>query len=133
MSTDLKADQEAIRNIVQRWFEAENRKDVEATMGFMSKDVVLQAPNMPQIEGEKAVRDFFAAFFGSLISVSGGTNRVVISESGDMAYGIGPNRIVMEGQNGRIEDEGKWFIAWMKLGGEWKAVAASFSSDEPAD
>ena len=133
MTTDIGAEERTIRDMVQRWFEAETRKDVGATVGFMSEDVVLQAPNMAQIDGRKAATDFFRAFFDALVSIDGSAAKVEISEAGDFAYGLGPNRTVMAGPDGSMEDRGKWLIVWKKVDGEWKAVAGSFTSDGPVE
>ena len=131
MTTDIGAEEREIRDTVERWFEAETRKDVEATMGFMAEDVVLQAPNMAQIDGRKAATDFFRTFFDVLVSVDGSAAKVEVSEAGDFAYGLGPNRTVIAGPDGSMEERGKWLIVWKKVDGEWKAVAASSTSDGP--
>ena len=126
--------EQQIRQIVEDWFDAESRRDLDATMGFIAKDAVLQAPGLPQIQGEGAIRDFFVAFFGLPFASTGGeTERVDVSESGDMAYGLGPNRVVTKGPDGRdVTEVGKWFIVWRKQRGSWKAVAASWSGDGAA-
>ncbi len=131
MTREQQAEEQKIRQIVDRWFEAENRKDIEVTMAFMADDCALQLPGTPQIKGSKAIRGFFAMLFPSLVSTGGGTWKVDVSGSCDIAYGIGPNRVVTEGSSGRVESVGKWFIVWKKLDNQWKAVAASFSSDGP--
>ena len=132
MAVDLKAEEDAIRQLNQRWFEAEQRKDLEATMSFIAVDAVMQVPNMPQLEGWEAIRNFYIDFFQVLISVTGGPKRIVVSAAGDLAYDIGTTRAVLEGPDGRVEDDGKYLVVWRRLNGEWKGVAFSFSSDKPS-
>ena len=133
MNPALAVEQKRLRDIVDRWFEAESHRDLDGTMQFIAKDAVFQPPNASQLEGEQAIRAFFTAFFPSLIAVRGDTHKIVVSASGDMAWGVGPNMMALQGANGRIEICGKWFIAWAKRDGEWKAVAASFSADSSPD
>lgn len=130
-SAEQKTVEQVIRQIVDRWFDAENRRDLDGTMEFVSEDLVLQPPDHPPVEGRSAFRAFMAQLFESQVSVGGGTWKVEVSESSDMAYGIGPNWIVLRGPAGEVRGTGKWFIVWKKQGSEWKAVAMSYSGDAP--
>jgi ketosteroid isomerase-like protein len=128
-TVDVEAEKQAIREIVQKSFEAEQQKDIDGTISCYAENVVCQPPNMPQFEGLEAFRNFYTEFFKILVSIEGGSTKVVISESGDMAWDYGWNRGVYEGS---IEDEGKYLAVWKKINGEWKVVAISYSSDKPA-
>ena len=70
-------------------------------------------------------------FFKILISIEVGSKEVFISETGDIAWDYGWNRIVYKGPNGSIEDEGKYLAVWNNINGEWKIVAISANSDLP--
>ncbi len=52
------SEEQQIRQSTQEWFDAENRKDLETIMQFVSEDIVLQVPGMPVIEGKEAMRTF---------------------------------------------------------------------------
>jgi ketosteroid isomerase-like protein len=128
-AVDLEAEEQQIRQLAQDWFEAENRKDLDAIMEFVAERVVVQVPGVPIIEGKAAMRDFMAPVLESLVSITGGPMTVVVSEGGDMAYQFGTGLGVFEGPEGQFEDPQKYLFAWQKIDGEWKAVAGSFSSD----
>jgi ketosteroid isomerase-like protein len=133
-AVDVEAEKQEIRDMLKKGFETENQKDVEAVMslGFMADDIVIQAPNMPQLKGLEAARNFYTEFFKILVSIEGGPTEIIISESGDMAWDYGWNRAVYEGPDGLTEDKGKYLEVWKKIDGKWKIVAVSFSSDKPA-
>ena len=128
---DFEAEKQVIRETVKEGFEAEQRKDLDAIVNYFAENVIVQGPNMPQIKGRAALRDFYTEFFKVLISIEGGTTDIFISESGDMAWDYGWNREEYKGPDGPIQDEGKYLEIWKKINNEWKVVAISFSSDKP--
>ena len=129
---DLEAEEEQIQQLNQQWYEAENRKDLDTIMQrFLAEDCILHVPGIGPLEGHESIRAFMAAFFESLVSVSGGPTQIVVSASGDLAYDWGATHAVLEGPEGRVDDEQKYLIVWQKIDGEWKAVAGSFSSNLP--
>jgi len=131
-AVDLQAEEEQIRQLNQQWYAAENRKDLDAIMQqFLADDCVLHAPGIGPLEGHEAIRAFMEVFFQSLVSVSGGPTQIVVSASGDLAYDWGTTQVVLEGPEGRVDDEQKYLIVWQKIDGGWKAVAGSFSSNLP--
>ena len=130
---DIEAEKQAISDKIKTGFEVEQQKDVDALMelGFFAEDVIVQGPNMPQIKGLEAIRNFYTEFFKILVSIEGGSTEIIISEAGDMAWDYGWNRSVYKGPDGPIEDEGKYLEVFKKINGEWRCVAISFSSDKP--
>jgi uncharacterized protein (TIGR02246 family) len=129
---DLQAEKEQIRQLNQQWYAAENRKDLDAIMQqFLAEECILQVPGIEPLEGHEAIRTFMEVFFQSLVSVSGEPTQIVVSASGDLAYDWGATHAVLEGPEGRVDDEQKYLIVWQKVDGEWKAVAGSFSSNLP--
>ena len=131
-TVDIEAEEQAIREIAQKAFEAERQKDINAVLSVYAENVVVQPPNMPQIEGVEALRNFYTEFLKILVSIEGSPTKVTISEAGDMAWNYTRNRAVYESPEGHIEDEGKALSVWQKINGEWKVVAISYSSDKPA-
>ena len=130
-AVDIEAEKQVIIQLNQQWFEAENRKDLEATMSNAAEGIIIQSQDMPQFEGLAALRNFYTEFFKILVSIEGGSTNVVISESGDMAWDYGWNRNVIEGPEGPIEGEAKYLGVWQKIDGKWKAVAISFNGNKP--
>ena len=57
---------------------------------------------------------------------------IEVAKSGEIAYDIGPWKVVLDGDAGSFELYGKSTIIWRKLNGEWKVVLMSFSMDAPA-
>jgi ketosteroid isomerase-like protein len=125
---DVEAEKQAIREIVQKSFEAEQQKDIDASMSLYAENAIFQPPNAPQFEGLETLRNFLTDLFKILVSIEGGSTKVAISESGDMAWDYGWNRSVYEGA---IEEEWKYLAVWKKINGEWKIVAISYSSNKP--
>lgn len=130
----IEAEKQVIRDMMETVIEAEQQKDVDALMelGFYAEDVIVQCPNMPQIKGLEAIPNFYTEFFKILVTIEGGSSEIIISEAGDMAWVYGWYRSVYKGPDGPIEDEGKYLDIFKKINGEWKCVAASFSSDKSA-
>jgi len=124
-------DERAIREIAQRIFEAERKKDLDAVMRHYADDAIAQIPNMQQLEGREALRKWYEGFLKAVVEIEGGPRKVIISKAGDMAYAIGANRSVIEGPAGPIKDEGKVMSVWRKTDGEWEIVAISASSNMP--
>lgn len=127
---DVEAEEQTIERLRGEWLEAENRKDVEATMAFMSDDVILHVANIPQFLGKDALREPFSDYIRNrLISTDSWSSRIDVSSSGDMAYDIGTSLAKVRGQEGPIEVKQKYLNIWKKTGGDWKCVASSWSED----
>ena len=57
---------------------------------------------------------------------------VMTKPSGDMAYDIGWNLFIFQGDDSNIEVKGKYLAVMNKINGKWKISALSFSNDQPA-
>ena len=88
-------------------------------------------PNVPEIQGKKAAREFYNQFLPVLVSTKGGLRKIEVSSSGDMAFVSGYHLTTTKGPEGPIEDEGKFLGVYKKIDGAWKCVAVSISSDKP--
>jgi len=134
IAIDIEAEKQAIKNMVSKAFEVEKQKDVDAIMDmdYFTEDTILQGPNMPQMKGLEAVRNFYTEFFKILESIDGGSTEIIVSNYGDMACDYGWNRTIYKGPDGLFEDEGKYLQVLKKINEKWKCVAISFSSDKSA-
>lgn len=127
---NLKAEVKTIERLREDWLEAENRKDVEATMEFMHDDIILHVANIPQFLGKDALKGPFSDYIKNrLISTDSISSRIEVSSSGDMAYDIGTSLARVKGQEGPVEVRQKYLIVWKMIDGEWKCVASSWSED----
>ena len=135
LTIDIDAEKKAIKELVKNAFEVEKHKDVDEIMAldYFTEDTVAQGPNMPQIKGLEALRNFYTEFFKILETIDGGSTEIIISESGDMACEYGWNRTVYKRPDGLFEDEGKYLQVLKKINNKWKCMAISFSSDKPSN
>jgi ketosteroid isomerase-like protein len=130
-SVDLQAEEAAIRELSKRDLEAYNNKDIEAVLSHLAEDHVAHEPNRPPYVGREAQRPGLEGFFEILVSENWEITKIEISASGDLAYVLGSYQLVFEGDEGQIEDEGKYLSVVKKINGEWKYVALSVSSNKP--
>jgi len=131
---DFEAEEQAIHQLNTDWFAAEARRDMEATLSFMTSDVINQPEGAPTTVGLDATRTFYEGFFElPYADLERLPRTVVVAASGDLAYDIGPFNVVFESESesGSTKSPAKSMIIWRKFDGEWKAVAVSFSSDSP--
>jgi ketosteroid isomerase-like protein len=134
---DLAAEESAVRELIVRAFEAERevfagRESLESVLQFYAAGAVGQAANMPELQGLDALREYYTEYFSLLmVTVEGGSNQTFVASSGDLAFDIGWNRMVLNGPEGPVEDIGKYLCVLRKVEGEWKIVAISSSSDSP--
>jgi ketosteroid isomerase-like protein len=109
---------------------ANNRDAAALTSAFYADDAVLLPPNSPIVRGAAAIQAFWQAFLDQ-----GVTDAVIetvdLSESGDLAYGIGSYSYAVPSAG--VTDTGKFLIVLgRQADGAWKAIADQFNSDRPA-
>ncbi len=60
------------------------------------------------------------------------TNKVIeVSNSGDLAYTRGTQRLDYITLDGTVEEVSKWIAIWKKIDGEWKAIVVIGNQDNP--
>jgi ketosteroid isomerase-like protein len=57
---------------------------------------------------------------------------IKVAHSGDLAYEIGTYSLSYDGDQGRVQDMGKYLVVWEKVDGDWKAMVDTDNSDLPA-
>jgi ketosteroid isomerase-like protein len=123
-------DGQAIPLRFHEWADLEVTGDLDAWAEFLSEDVELLPPGEPSIRGMEKVREYAAAFFELPISVmKPEEQRVIVSESGDLAVNFGNLRMVLENPEGATELDLKCLAVWRRIGGEWRIVANTWSSN----
>lgn len=113
---------------------AENARDFATSLTFYAPDAVIQAPNMPTLNGHAAIREMYAQFTqpGAPPVQGAFTTRVLsLATSGDLAWEWGTASSTVTTPAGPVVGLSKQLIVWKKIDGEWLIAAMSWSSDEP--
>ena len=128
---DIEAEKKKIWEANQDWYRLENENKVDEIFEkYVSDDLILQVPGMPQFVGREASYAFMKPFIEDvLISIDGKSAQLEVSASGELAYDLGNSTAMVNSPDGPVEDKQKYLIIWKKIDGKWKAVAGSFSSD----
>ena len=131
---DIAAEEEAVLKVMEMTSDAEKRQDAAAAVKFFTDDVIVQAPDMPQIQGTQALYDLYTEFMFKMpyTSFDSKSTETIVAPSGDMAYDVGWNLFIFEGPRGNIEVKGTYLAVMEKINGEWKIAAIAFSNDQPA-
>lgn len=130
---DLAAEEKAIRDLDAQWASAVAAKDTARIAQLYATDGLYMAPNMQALGGRAGAQKGWGAMFalpGAALTF--GPTRIVVAESGDMAYDIGTYTFSMNGRNGPVEEKGKYLVVWKKQDGQWKVAADMFNNDGPA-
>jgi ketosteroid isomerase-like protein len=121
-----------ISSITEEWFAAETRRDMEASLSFMSSDVVIHTEGAPPIVGREAARSLYEEFFKiPFVELECLPREIKIAESGEMAYDVGPFNFVFDGDNGPMRTPAKSLLIWKKADEEWVCVALAFTGSAP--
>jgi uncharacterized protein (TIGR02246 family) len=132
---DLKAEEAKILETDAAYMKAVQAKDAAAAAGVFAEDGASNAPGMPRSEGRAAVAKELEEYFKQpRLSISWKNSKVVISESGDLAYTTGTSETTKPDAKGKpVLEKGKFVTVWKKqAGGSWKVVEDIFNPDGPA-
>ncbi len=127
---DIAAEEAIVRQRTLAWAAAEATNNVDSTLSYMWEDVVMQPPNVPQVQGHEAARELYESVrFVSLDIV--GPLTVRVASSGDLAAVwadltyelelVGPGRMVV--------DTAKFVAVWEKRDGVWKVIENTWNSN----
>jgi ketosteroid isomerase-like protein len=114
------------------FFAAMADRDADRLAGLFANDAVLHVANMPPVEGQAAVREFYGNLFGFLIGSRATPGATYMSASGDMAYGTGSTANEFRGLDGAVTYRGKYVLVWRREAGDWRVALYAISSDQPA-
>ena len=126
-------DEKIIREIDAAWSQALQNKDLDKVMSNYADQASFLPPDEPIVEGKGNIRKWFA----NRVAVPGYSatfypTRIVVSQSGDMAYELGKFRVVLDDESGKpVVHVGKHLVTWEKRGGQWKVTAESINRDAP--
>ena len=120
----------ALRKTTQDWALACNTKQLDDLVDLYLPDATVLRPNVPQVRGAAAIREFF---FGLL---DAGMSEVEMDPQraelfGDYGYETGRCKSLVPSAVGkRREERGKYLVLLNRqANGDWKIVADSWSSD----
>jgi ketosteroid isomerase-like protein len=129
------ADEAAVRQTDEDWNKAAQSKQVDAWVSFYSDDAVILPPN----DVKSADKEHIRKVIGDLlalpdVTLSFAAQKVVVAQSGDLAYTQGAYDLTYNDAHGKAAAEhGKTVEIWKKQSdGKWKCTADMWSSDAPA-
>ena len=119
--TDPKAE---ILRLDAEWSAVAGSGDLERTLAYWSDDAMLLPPGSPALVGKDAIRAYVAESLRIPgFRISWKTNDVTAAASGDLAYGVGTNRVSFTGPDGkRVTVEGNAVTVWRKDAAGWKCI-----------
>ena len=127
-SVDVDAEKQSISTRTEEWFAVEARRDMEASLSFMTPDVIIHTEGSPAIVGLDAARTLYEEFFKiPFVDLEFLPRSIEIAESGELAYDVGPFNFVFEGDDIPEKTPAKSLLIWKKVDGQWKNVALSFT------
>ena len=130
---DMAADEAAIAATNARWLELVAAGDAAGTAALYTEDGRIMPSGQPEAQGREAIAAVWSGLFGLPgFSLTFATTTLVIADSGDMAYDVGTYALGFDGEAGRVEDKGKYVVAWRKVGDAWQVAADIFNSDGPS-
>jgi uncharacterized protein (TIGR02246 family) len=131
---DTATEEKVIRDLDKKWVAAVAATDTMSVGNMYAEDGEFLPQGAPRVSGRAAVRSAWNQLFKAPgLSLTFEPTNVVVSRAGDIAYETGSYKLGMNGPKGqRIEDVGKFVVAWKKVNGEWKVQYDIFNSDKSA-
>ncbi|MBA2564624.1 MAG: nuclear transport factor 2 family protein [Gemmatimonadetes bacterium] len=128
---DPRQAEQAIAEQNRIWLEGMESKNALAIANLFAEDG-LGIYDGERFEGRDAIlRDQEESFTRPNATGTFKSDRIVISESGDMAYDLGTYSGGYDGPDGRVENSGQYLTVWRKIGDEWKVAVDATSGEAP--
>ncbi len=119
-------EEQQIRKLTQQWLEVESNKDLDSSLTFIAEEGVYLPNDWPTLHGHQEISKFLqAAFDLPMGKISGGTEKIEVSASGDMAYEFGRTEVPFHFPDRDTVFKTHYIVVWKKINGHWKAVATS--------
>jgi len=141
---DVATEERVIRDLDKKWVQAVAAKDTTAIANTYAEDANFLAPGAPRASGRAAVRQAWVGLVKAPnLVLTFEPTKITIASSADIAYETGsyhlgydvaPKGKRVKGKavkSRRVEDTGKYVVAWKKVNGEWKVQYDIFNSDKP--
>lgn len=132
-TVDRSAEEAALRAADLAWSEVAGRKDLDAIVSYMAADGETLGPNEPAARTPAAIRASWSNLIGlPNVALRWQPLRVQVAESGEIGFTSGTYTLSFTGADGKpVNDKGKYLEVWKKVGGQWKCLMDSYSSDLP--
>lgn len=133
-AVDRAAAEAALKEADLAWAAAAAKRDVDATVAFMTDDGVTLSPNVPAAQGKDAIRKEWQGLLGLKDgTISWAPATVQVAESGEIGYTTGTWKLTWTDEKlGKVEDHGKYLEVWKNVDGKWKCQWDMYSSDQAA-
>src|SRR5438309_5769524 len=140
---DVATEERVIRDLDKKWVQAVAAKDTAAIANVYAVDAEFLAPGAPRAGGRAAVRQAWVGLLKAPnLVLTFEPTKITIASSADIAYETGSYRLGYDlpkpkrvkgrvAKSRRVEDTGKYVVAWKKVNGEWKVQYDIFNSDKP--
>jgi uncharacterized protein (TIGR02246 family) len=130
---DLKADEQAIRDISKKWLEFEKKNDMAGIASLFADDGTLYRVGYETATGMDAIKKQLTKMQqeNPKEEADFSTERVDVASSGDMAVEYGRYSAKNMGPDGKDSDQGKYVTIYRKINGVWKVAADLSSSTKP--
>jgi len=129
-NVNLAAEETAIRTTDANWLAAATGHDLERVLPFWADDATILPPGEPAIVGKEAIRQYVSAAFATPgFSITWKTEKVEVSQSGDLAYSTGTDRISVTTRDGKsVTQENRGVVIWkIQADGSWKCILDALS------
>jgi uncharacterized protein (TIGR02246 family) len=133
---NLSAEEAAIRRTDADWLAATSAHDLDRVLPFWTEDATILAPSTPAIVGKEAIRKYVSGAFATPgFSITWKTEKVEVSQSGDLAYSTGTDRISLNTPDGKsLTEENRGVAIWKKQSdGSWRCVLDVMSPSAPSN
>ncbi len=135
-----KLDKAHVRKVIAeadaKWANAMKTASTDDATGFYADNGIVMPPNEPLLEGKKAIRDWYDAFWKTGIKVTNANLETEgIDGEGGMVteYGYYTMTYQAPGSVSAQTDSGKYLAVWRKQSdGSWKQSLACWNSSLPA-
>jgi uncharacterized protein (TIGR02246 family) len=127
---DVAAEEQAIRAQVAALNTAVQAYDTAAIAAIYAPDAVLLPPNQARIVGVDLIKGMFGGMQALQAQMTLTPTSILVAASGDLAVEEGTWTWTMPNADGStFNDNGKYLVAWKKVGGRWLIQADTWNSD----
>ena len=128
-TTDLSAEEAAIRANSRAVAEAEARKDADAVMPYWTEDAVVHFNGESTLKGRDAIGRMYRERLPRLETFRAETNSVEVSPGGGLAWETGTTYVTVPGGTGPPSTS-KFLIVWRKeADGQWRIAACALTAN----
>jgi len=139
---DVAREERVLRDLDKKWVQAVAAKDTAAIANIYAEDADFLAPGAPRASGRTAVRQAWVGLLKAPnLVLTFEPSKITVASAADIAYETGSYRLGYDlpkpkrvkgkvAKSRRVEDTGKYVVAWKKVKGEWKVQYDIFNSDK---